>query len=152
MKNNKRRRVTVDPRIQGAIAVRVALYWILCILSIAVVAAGGTVFGRHELWNEFSRIGTLAFLPLPLVLLDVLIFSNRLAGPIYRIRKSLDEFGENGRGEKIALRKGDFFEDVAESFNRAIDRVSEDASAGESKAEPATAKDSAEREPMEAIS
>lgn len=126
MKKNKRKRVTIDARVQGALAVRVTLYWICCVLSFAVIVASGTLFGRgEEFWNEFSRIGTLAFLPLPLVLLDVLMFSNRIAGPVYRIRGTLDDLSREGKADPLALRNGDFYGDVAASLNRVVERYSE---------------------------
>ena len=101
---------------------RVTLYWGLCVGTFAILISGGSLFGgTTELWNEFARIGPLAFLPLPLVLLDCLIFSNRMAGPIFRLRQALDDLNAGRPAETIHLRKGDFHADVADALNRLIE-------------------------------
>jgi methyl-accepting chemotaxis protein len=52
-----------------------------------------------------------------------LYFSNKMAGPIYRFKAELQRIEEGKSFRKIVLRKGDDFQDVAESLNGALERM-----------------------------
>lgn len=52
-----------------------------------------------------------------------LYFSNKMAGPVYRFKAELKRLEEGKRFQRIALRKGDDFHDVAEALNRALERL-----------------------------
>jgi len=62
----------------------------------------------------------------------VLIFSfglgvyylHRIAGPIYRIEKTVREMAEGKKVEPIRLRKKDFFKSLAEAVNKLIEKQS----------------------------
>ena len=49
-----------------------------------------------------------------------LFFSHRMAGPLYRIRKTLTEYLEHKNPLPIRLRNGDHFEDIADLINRSL--------------------------------
>ncbi len=49
-------------------------------------------------------------------------FSHKMAGPIRRIKNTLQDFSEHKQVAPIKLRSGDFFKDLAELVNRAIFR------------------------------
>lgn len=52
-----------------------------------------------------------------------LIFSNRVAGPLYRMR---EHFEKVSRGETlggVSFREGDYFDDLAEAYNRQMDYI-----------------------------
>ena len=52
-----------------------------------------------------------------------LYFSHKMAGPVYRFKAELKRIEEGKRVREIVLRKGDDFQDVAESLNRALERL-----------------------------
>ncbi len=60
-----------------------------------------------------------------LALLSI-FFSHKIAGPIYRIKRDLDQMTENKEAQAklvpIRLRKHDYFKDLAESINRFIEK------------------------------
>ena len=49
--------------------------------------------------------------------------TNRFAGPIFRLRRSMRELADGEHVEPVHLRKGDYWQDVADQFNRVIQRV-----------------------------
>lgn len=57
--------------------------------------------------------------------LATLIISHRLAGPIVRMRGYFQEIAKTGHIEKrLSFRKKDFFNDLPEDINQALDKVS----------------------------
>ena len=59
----------------------------------------------------------------PLIFLFPLFFSHRIAGPIYKIEKSIDEIARGNLALKIKLRKGDEFQDLADIMNVMTENV-----------------------------
>ncbi|HAR41768.1 MAG TPA: hypothetical protein DCS07_03935 [Bdellovibrionales bacterium] len=60
-----------------------------------------------------------------ILMISGMIISHQVAGPIYRIRKSLDKIADGHYPKPVTFRKHDYFLEVEESFNRAIKRVIE---------------------------
>ncbi|MBD3426147.1 MAG: HAMP domain-containing protein [Candidatus Omnitrophica bacterium] len=60
----------------------------------------------------------------PLVILIGLILSNRIAGPIYRIKRFLRHIAAGNYGESLKLREKDELQDVADSINHLVSRLS----------------------------
>jgi len=72
-----------------------------------------------------KRIGILlGFIVIFTLILEIL-FLHRVAGPIYRIEKTLKDLAEGKKVEKIKLRKKDFFKSLAEATNQVIETFSE---------------------------
>ena len=129
MKRWRRKRVTVDPRIQGRLCLRICAYWVICFLSIAFLLACSAMLSESgmsaELWTSYGKVASLSFLALPLALLDGLIFSNRFCGPVRRITRGLNDLASGNEAQQINLRPGDFYFEVAEEFNRVVARMQE---------------------------
>ena len=49
----------------------------------------------------------------------ILYYTHRIAGPVYRFRQFFDELAAGKVGAQVKLRKGDSFENLAESVSRA---------------------------------
>lgn len=123
-KQHKRNRVSADFRLQGFLCLRVAIYWIVCqvVFGIAVLA----FFALQESnpgstpltpWSLITPALVISGLVLPLVLLDLLVFTNRFAGPILRIRTYLASLATDEKATAFKLRKKDFFIDICENLN-----------------------------------
>ena len=75
-------------------------------------------------WNENKRVIYVAlFFVLFFVGLLSLLYSHRIAGPVYRIRSSIDMLVEGKDIAPIRLRENDQFKDVAESLDRLRSRL-----------------------------
>jgi len=52
-----------------------------------------------------------------------LLITHKVAGPLYRIRKIVEEVSEGKEVEKIRIRKGDELQDFVEDFNRVLSLI-----------------------------
>ena len=52
-----------------------------------------------------------------------LILSNRIAGPLIKLRSYFEDMAETGKLKKISFRDGDFFKEIEVSFNESIDKL-----------------------------
>lgn len=58
----------------------------------------------------------------PFVFLLALFFSHKIAGPVYRIEKSINEIAKGNLELRISLRRGDELQDLAEMINVMTER------------------------------
>jgi hypothetical protein len=127
-----RRHFFVDPALQGALVTRVVLYWIICLCSVVllmlawriITAPGGSALTyANEMWTYCWPALVTSFLLLPLVVMDILRFSNRFAGPLLRLRRSLRALARGEEVRPIEFREDDFWLEVADEFNAVRLRV-----------------------------
>ena len=115
-------------RRRKALMLRVIAYWFFCILAITQILLVWKVatappgpflsyFRFDQLWQEHGMVAIAAVLLLPIMLVDVLSTSNRFAGPVYRMRRSLRALGQGEYTAPINFRKGDFWPEMADEFN-----------------------------------
>jgi signal transduction histidine kinase len=85
------------------------------------------VYPQGLLLDIFKRVNLVLLLRLaivtPLVIFIGLILSNRIAGPIYHIKKYLSKISAGNYEEDLKLRKNDELQDVAESINSLVARL-----------------------------
>lgn len=130
---NRRKQIIVLAELQKRIVVRATLLPCLALIAIAVTVAvqfGGIVDQIAQFDVEISGLSRLllcvvfaAVAMCALTVWQAVYFSHHIAGPVYRITKSMREFGDTGATPSIKLRKGDFLTEVADEFNRLRDRV-----------------------------
>jgi hypothetical protein len=128
-KKHLRKRLFVDPKIQGALIVRVILYWMFCLMTIVMmlicwrVAAGPSQpFWIHltDLWSYNGPALIASFVLLPLVEIDIVKLSNRFVGPLLRLRKSMRSLARGERVEPLEFRNNDFWREFADEFNAVL--------------------------------
>ena len=82
---------------------------------------------RKQLYAELNQVilymGSCTTIFLLLVILFGVVLSHRSAGPIYHFKRVFDLIGPDSRKHRIHLRKRDEFREVADSFNRMMDRL-----------------------------
>lgn len=126
--NFNRKRVMIDPRLQGAHCLRLFFYWVVWVCISIVLLVGKQMVDASvtpadmavDLWPKFVAPLCASIFFLPLVLLDGLIFSNRFAGPFYRFQKELTKINEGNEPRPIHLRPEDYGHKVADEINRMI--------------------------------
>jgi len=127
-----RRQLFVDARIQGALVVRAILYWVLCLITITlmllcwrILTGPAGVFYQHfdEMWFYYGPALIASFLLLPLAIVDLLRFSNRLLGPFLRLRRAMCALARGEHVEPIEFRRGDFWKEFADEFSAVVARV-----------------------------
>jgi len=127
-----RKRLWVDPSVQGTLILRVVLYWIVCLVTVTlmvlcwrVVTGPARPFYTHfdDMWFYYGPALVASFLLLPLVIFDILRVSNRFAGPLFRLRRSLKALARGEQVRPISFREGDFWIEVAQEFNAVLARI-----------------------------
>ena len=82
---------------------------------------------KAQLYSELSHIIFLVFLVSSAFLTAVsfvgLIFSHRTAGPLYHFKRIFGSIKKGNYSDRVRLRPGDDFKDVAGAFNEMMDTV-----------------------------
>jgi hypothetical protein len=134
MSNVKRLRkhLLVDPKIQGTLVIRVLLYWALGLIGMmmmllfwrTLVGPAGR-FHSHfdEMWFYYEPALVASALLLPLVVMDVLRFTNRMIGPLVRVRRAMRALARGEYVEPVEFRGSDYWKEIADEFNAVRQRV-----------------------------
>jgi hypothetical protein len=126
MGHRLRKRLFVDSKVQGALLVRAAVYWLCCIAVMTVMLICWEVFSApgsiseiqfDQLWYRYAPALAASLLMLPFILLDVVRISNRIVGPIFRMRNYMRQLAEGKPVESLQFRQDDFWRDMAGEFN-----------------------------------
>jgi len=140
---NKRKRVLVDPGVQWAIVRQAVIHWLaftlaaMTLLALQFLALG-LITPSYEQWGTVCRVLAAMFvsltLLLPLFVLDSFQLSNRFVGPVKLLRRALRDLADGKQYKRVAFRKGDFWQEMADELNRAVetlqDQRSEEVPAG----------------------
>jgi len=144
--SNRRKKQFVESAVQGALLRRIVLHWLL-FFTIAFFALPlwsmiqTADFSRPfaslmwQSWFETAPVFLLLIALLPLFAWDTITLSNRFAGPIYRLHKTIRSLGAGEGFRPIKLRKGDFWTDLADDFNDMVERWNAENETDESDAE-----------------
>lgn len=137
MSENKfvRKQLFVDPKVQGTLVFRVIVYWIVCVVTIAVMLlcwrmltgpARMPFTHLDDMWFHFGPALVASFILLPLIVYDIVKTSNRFTGPLLRLRRCMRALAEGKQVKPIHFREGDFWQDLAKDFNAVAARVQDD--------------------------
>ena len=117
-----------DVQIQGQLCIRLVFYWILCQISMAATMVGFTVLlgeSTDLLWRLLIPAVTVSSLFLPIMLFDLVGFSNRIVGPLFNFRNKFSQFVNDGTVGEIRFRKGDYLTDLRDDFNKLQERLAQ---------------------------
>jgi len=135
VKTFPRKRLFVDPKVQGTLILRVVLYWIVFLVTLTLLLLCWRIFTGparpfythfDDMWFQFGPALVGSFLLLPLVIYDILRVSNRFAGPLFRLRRSLRALARGEPVRPISFREGDFWIEVAHEFNAVLARFQQE--------------------------
>jgi hypothetical protein len=131
-KQCKRRQLFVDPKVQGGLIVRVVMYWVFCLMGITlmllcwrIVTGPARPFYTHfeAMWFHFGPALIASFVLLPMVIIDVVRYSNRFVGPVLRLKRSMRQLAHGEEVELLEFRNADFWQEVAVDFNAIRNRL-----------------------------
>jgi hypothetical protein len=129
----KRKKLLTD-KVQVALMVRATSYWLYCLLTLTLMTLCWRIANTepqtfqshvHALKRDFAPAAVSSLILLPIVLVDVLRFSNRFTGPMVRVRRMLKSMIEGDPVRPIAFREGDFWDDFALDINAVAARLQE---------------------------
>lgn len=131
-RRNRRRKLFIEPKVQGPLMFRVAAYWMAMLWAAAVMLIGapyavGVAMSQRppEFLEIASRVSSqlwpaffVGLMMLPIVLMDILRQSHRMVGPTLRIRRALQDLADGKTIDPIYFRKGDYWAESGEAINR----------------------------------
>src|SRR5512133_3372542 len=132
MKKVLRKRLFVDYKVQGALIVRVLIYWLACLFTLTLmilcwrtITGPARMFYTHfdDMWFQFGPALIGSLLLMPLVVYDIVRLSNRFVGPLLRLRRSMRALATGKEVAPLEFREGDFWRDFAHEFNAIADRM-----------------------------
>jgi hypothetical protein len=88
----------------------------------------------------YAFLGAAALISFGLMVF-ALFFSHRIAGPIFKLRRTLQGLGLGEAFHPISFRKGDFFESLDQDFNVAVRRLLEQPTGTGVRQDPANEKE-----------
>ncbi len=119
--------VLVEKKVQGALGLRIVAHWFIFLAMSILVTCTLRTFGSIEhpsVWNAvrsalLEQTGSIVVLLalLPWFVHDALKLSNRFAGPMVRLRKSIRQLTNGEELPPVKFREDDFWQDLAEEFN-----------------------------------
>ncbi|HUT91364.1 MAG TPA: hypothetical protein VMY37_17835 [Thermoguttaceae bacterium] len=126
-----RKQLFVDSKVQGALVLRVLLYWAVCLITVTLMLLCWSIlrtprmFYTHldDMWFHYGPALIASFILLPMVVVDIIRVSNRFAGPLVRLRRSMRALARGEHVEPIKFREGDFWQEFADEFNAVAARV-----------------------------
>jgi hypothetical protein len=140
MQYRKRECLLVDSKVQGSLILRVIGYWFACIVTIELlnlswlIATGpdqptfADALLNHDWRPSYIRVAAGAVL-LSAIVYDMLRFSNRFAGPVFRMQRALRNVEQNGTVESVRLRENDYWQDFAADLNLALAKLASERAA-----------------------
>jgi hypothetical protein len=132
MGNEKRRKLYIDRKIQGSLAVRILIHWIaFFVVSLSLtllfhfLADPVTPFTAHiqDVLSSHRHFLIVSLVMVPAFVYDSIQLSNRFAGPILRFRRLIQEIGYGNSIEPLRFRDGDFWHDLSLDLNAMLDRL-----------------------------
>ena len=130
MNNNQRKRVVVDQQLQSQLARRIVTYWGLTWLLVFSLPILVRMFTENV---PFQQLATqiiadfwfpivMSVFMIPIVVWDSIRFSNRVAGPVYRITKTVRELAGQSPVRTLKIRQNDFCHDMVDAVNVLVDQ------------------------------
>ena len=122
----RRTRVFLDPKVQGSLILKVVQYWCLCLVTVVFFRYCCHLFPLDPSDNSLAIVKVLkemwlvmlaSLFVLPVVIIDVVRWSNKFAGPAHRLHKALGELATGRDVTKLTFRTGDFWQEAADAFN-----------------------------------
>ncbi len=126
---SRRNQLLTDEAVQGELLFRAITYWFFCLLVVSLFVVGWSMyFGPPRPFSVIIQNSLVQFAPallgsivlLPIVLIDVVQVSSRFVGPIQRVRNVLRKAAAGEPTPALALRKDDFWQDLAQYANQVV--------------------------------
>jgi hypothetical protein len=128
----KRSQLLADLPVQGSIIAWMVFYWgasllmlfgLLFFWTLLTGPARMSWMTVDHVWFKYGAVFVAAALLLPLIVWDMLKLTNRFAGPVRRLRNYLHQLAEGKPVPPLHFRKGDYWHDLANDFNRVVERI-----------------------------
>ena len=145
-KRNNRRKLFIDPPVQGALLLRLFMHWSVATLLILHVFSHGVEqpfsFHATRLWELYGVLLVVMACFMPAFIYDSIKLSHRFAGPVFALKNALRRMARGEDIGELKFRKSDFWSDILVEVNEINRRLQQ-------QPEPQT--DSVDEEPETAV-
>ena len=126
MNTPRRKKHFIDSCVQGALARRIIVHWLLFLAVGSLVAFILQVLSNpfrplsahvQDMWYTHGPFLLVLVFLLPVFVVDTIKLSHRFAGPIYALRRAIREVAAGEKPRRIKFRKRDFWHDLASDYN-----------------------------------
>lgn len=131
-KKNLRKKAVADAGVQWTLALRVILHFFLFVCAgtffglinqFFVNPFGGVAENANTFWRQSGPMLLALACLMPIFVRDTLTLSNRVAGPICRLRDTIKRLGDGEEMPPLKFRKRDMWDDLPALFNKMTDRL-----------------------------
>jgi len=131
MATYRRTKHFIDSNVQGALARRIILHWlvfaivtslVLFILQVLSNPFRPLADAMQDLWSVQGPFMLVMVFILPVFVVDTIKLSHRFAGPIFSLRREIREVAQGKAPRKMKFRQNDFWQDLAEDYNTMLSR------------------------------
>ena len=129
---NRRRKIPLNPDMQGTVLVRSVLHWCFYVSAILLVVVIWTAIRDpsqsalklvFESFVYFSPAIVASIILLPVFVYDALKATPSAAGPMFRLQCEMAKLTEGKQVDPLKFRDGDNWDELAENFNGLANRV-----------------------------
>jgi nitrogen fixation/metabolism regulation signal transduction histidine kinase len=127
-----RKKRFIDSHVQGALARRIILHWLLFMLVTSTAAfvlqalsdpfRDLSAHFKDLWWSQGPFLLVMVFL-LPVFVMDAIKLSHRFAGPIFSLRREIRGIAAGEKPRKLKFRQLDFWQDLAEDYNAMLSKL-----------------------------
>lgn len=127
-KSYTRKRLFVDPRVQGSLVRQLITHWglacFLVFLYLFTLQAFSNGFSMTfqenlmELWNKYGVLGLILAVISPVFIYDSIKLSNRFVGPMVSFRSALSKLAVGESPNPIRFRQNDFWKELSHDLNK----------------------------------
>jgi hypothetical protein len=132
MGHPRRTKHFIDASVQGTLARRLIFHWCVFLIVTSVAAFLLQVLTNpfeslavhaQELWFTHGPMLVVMIFLLPVFVVDTIKLSNRFAGPIFSLRRSIRSIVQGKPAQKLKFRRHDFWHDLADDYNAMLLRL-----------------------------
>ncbi len=123
--------ITIYLLLIGIIVVGIATYYITLDTILSQLESQGGLLHAYEIVRNINvliakRVGAMLVMVMVFAFVLAVYYLHRIAGPVYRIEKTLNEMADGKEVNLVMLRKKDFFKSLAEALNKLINQQKEE--------------------------
>lgn len=127
-KSYTRKRLFVDPRVQGSLVRQLVTHWCLaCFLvflylfTLQAFSDGFSMTFQENLmalWSDYGVMGMILAVISPVFIYDSIKLSNRFVGPMVSFRAALRQLAAGESPMPVRFRQNDFWKELSHDLNK----------------------------------
>ena len=124
----QRRKIFIDPAVQGAIVRQSFTHWVfgltvaaVCLLMLQIGSDGlerNLSYHVTTLWTRYGMLMVVMICLFPIFAYDSVRLSHRFTGPIFALRVALHKLADGQKIPEVTFRKDDYWCDLARDVNQ----------------------------------